>query len=125
MIEVLKPGSKPYYIEVEFQIQNEEISELLSALLTDFGFEGIEELSQSVKGYIRTDQFNADDLTNYLDRFDGVRGIKFSHNELPDKNWNEAWEKSYEPVTISNQVRIRASFHPPAEIFPYNILIDP
>lgn len=114
-----------FYIEVAFPANGSQKTELLSAILNGYGFEGIEELPHSLKGYIRADLFNANNLASYFNRFDDLRGIQFVHRKVPNKNWNEAWEKSYEPVTIASKVRIRASFHKIDKQIPYDILIDP
>lgn len=117
--------SSNIYVTVEFQILQAEQRELLSALLSDFGFEGIEELPDSLKGYIREANFKEADLREYLNQFEDLKGVKFTTQKLPNKNWNEAWEKSYEPIVVSDSVIIQASFHQALKKYPYEILIDP
>ena len=40
-------------------------------------------------------------------------------------NWNEEWEKNFNPVYIQDQVQIRATFHEPKPEYPYDIIINP
>jgi ribosomal protein L11 methyltransferase len=44
---------------------------------------------------------------------------------LPKVNWNEEWEKNYDPIYVDNLVYVRASFHGPQEGFRYEIVINP
>lgn len=111
------------YTVVEFQVSVPEQKEILSALLPDYGFEGIEELESSLKCYIPEKQFAPETLKDYLNQFS--LEIPFTHQTLPDKNWNEAWEKSYEPIIVSDSVIIKASFHQSVKSYPFEILIDP
>lgn len=111
------------YIVVEFGNLNSEHKELLSALLPDYGFEGTEELESSLKAYIPQKDFSAESLRDFLKQF--ALDFPFTQHTLPDKNWNEAWEKSYEPIVVAEKVIIKASFHQPQKNYPFEILIDP
>jgi len=108
---------------VEFGDLNSEHKELLSALLPDYGFEGLEELESSLKGYILQKDFSADTLNDFLKQFS--LDISFTEQLLPNKNWNEAWEKSYEPIVVADSVIIKASFHQTNKSYPFEIRIDP
>lgn len=115
--------SEKTYLSIEFGDLNSEHKELLSALLPDYGFEGIEELDSSLKCYIPEKQFSPETLKDYLSQFS--LDIPFTYKSLPDKNWNEAWEKSYEPIIVSDSVIIKASFHQTVKSYLFEILIDP
>ncbi len=113
------------YTEIEFPESDPEKKELLAAVLAGYGFEGIEELPGSLKAYIEAKRFQEKKFKQFLGQFPSLAKIPFTRRTLPPKNWNEAWEKSYEPVVIADKVRIRASFHKADESFEYDILIDP
>jgi ribosomal protein L11 methyltransferase len=51
--------------------------------------------------------------------------LTYTRSELEPKNWNEAWEKSFQPVLVDDLVYIRAGFHPRHPHAKYDILIDP
>ncbi len=111
------------YIVVEFTLLNPERKELLSTLLPDYGFEGIEELEASLKCYIPEKQFSPETLKDFLHQYNLT--LPFTTQILPDKNWNEEWEKSYEPIIVSDSVIIKASFHQTVKSYPFEILVDP
>ena len=37
--------------------------------------------------------------------------IEYTFTEMPNINWNEEWEKNFEPINIDDKVLIRAEFH--------------
>ncbi len=113
------------YIVVEFSSLTQNQKEILFALLDSWNFEGIEELDNSLKGYIPKKIFNEQILKQNLQEYPALSGVGFHFKTLPNKNWNEAWEKSYEPILINDKVCIRASFHQDLKEYPYDILIDP
>ena len=45
--------------------------------------------------------------------------------EMPDKDWNELWEASYQPVVVNERCRVRAPFHDPDPNFEYDLVIEP
>lgn len=108
-----------YHIETPESKSSEEFAELFSYL----EIEGIEELEDFIIVYISE---------SYQEKFEQVlKGIiseyavRYTQEILEDKNWNEEWEKNFQPISIGNLIHIRASFHP--EVYPakYNIIINP
>lgn len=99
----------PNYIEVFFSNINKEQSDMLIALLSDYGFEGFEEAENELKAYIRETNFDAAALTEI------IHPHQFSYNihTVPAQNWNAVWEEQFEPVKVHDFVGIRAHFHPP------------
>ena len=45
--------------------------------------------------------------------------------EMPDKDWNELWEASYQPVVVNQRCRVRAPFHEPDPSFEFDLVIEP
>jgi ribosomal protein L11 methyltransferase len=125
MVAGKKLKSEFKYIVFEFSVTSNEQKEILTALLNNYGFEGLEELADSLRAYIAQERFHPEAFKTYLRQFPSIEGIPFIRKVLASKNWNEAWEKSYEPVTIADKVRIRASFHKPVKNFDFDLLIDP
>lgn len=77
-----------------------------------------------IKVYIETAQITPafiEDLQALAERFH----FKYSSDEMPQRNWNEAWESAFDPVEIDCFCRIRALFHEPQEGFTYEITIQP
>jgi ribosomal protein L11 methyltransferase len=65
-------------------------------------------------------------LDDVLNRFraEGLE-IKTNERQEADRNWNEEWEKNFDPVEIGTLCRIRAPFHPSKEGFNLEVLIMP
>ena len=58
-----------------------------------------------------------------MSQFESVRILK--KENIPDRDWNEVWESSYEPVVINEICRIRAPFHQPDSRYKFDLLIEP
>jgi ribosomal protein L11 methyltransferase len=44
---------------------------------------------------------------------------------MPDKDWNELWEASYQPVVVNERCRVRAPFHEPDPSYDFDLVIEP
>lgn len=113
------------YVEVEISTTDSVVRDIVTAELAELGFESFTESEEGMKAYIQEGDFNAQHLDTML------RAL-FPHN-MPDyriaviqqQNWNEEWEKNYDPVIIDDFCCLRASFHPKPENVELDILIDP
>lgn len=110
---------------LEFEIPcNTEIGEILIAELTQVGFDSFLQEDTYIKAYIENTAYNHEDLSGVLDYYE-INAKSVIRSELENKNWNELWEKSYEPLVVSDKCYIRASFHPAKPQYPYEIIIQP
>lgn len=50
--------------------------------------------------------------------------ISFSIRKIEQQNWNETWEKQFEPIIVENKCIIRAPFHTPSKDL-LNVIIEP
>ncbi len=107
----------------DFFTRDENERDWLIAILSDFQFEGFEETSDSLKAYIYTEKMNQDMMADILLQND-FSHIAFTSSDIQEKNWNEEWEKNFEPVLIVERVAIRAPFHAPITA-EYEIVIEP
>lgn len=96
---------------------------MLIAELDFLGFDSFQETEDGVEAYVQDDLFQEEQLKEVLSRYQDSPAYTVS--KLEKKNWNEEWEKNFDPVRIEDQVLIRASFHHPDKNFPYEILINP
>jgi ribosomal protein L11 methyltransferase len=103
----------------------EPAREILIALLNGEGYDSFEETEEGLRAYILIKDFKAEVLENlpYLQQ----EGITWSYTteHLSAINWNEEWERNYQPVFVDNLLHIRAPFHPAKEGFKHEILIEP
>jgi ribosomal protein L11 methyltransferase len=109
------------FIEVIIPTSSEEESDIVISFLADEGYEGFEVNENDLRAFIEASNFDEPILTQVLNRF----GKKFTKKFIEGKNWNEEWEKQFEPVIIANKVMIRAAFHPPPELIEYDLIITP
>lgn len=114
------------YRKITFHLKpdNQDYRDILMATLADIGFESFVENEDNIEAYITDNNFDEEQLQS-LD-LKTMFEFSYKHEIVPDKNWNEEWEKNYfKPLIISNRCLIRAPFHknyPKAE---FEIVIEP
>ena len=113
------------YIEVKLNI-NPEFSDIFMAELGEIGYETFTEEAEGLNAYITEDLFSEENLDEIMERYLAMTPISYSYSTLEKKNWNEEWEKNYEPILAANgRVRVRANFHEPDPNIQYELLINP
>jgi ribosomal protein L11 methyltransferase len=114
------------YTQISFKLNpdNQENREILVAMLSDLPFESFDESEDAVMGYIPGDTVEFDQInetTSYL-----PFSVQIENELIPDKNWNEVWEKNYfKPLLIGNRCLIRAPFHTEYEPAEFELIIEP
>ena len=110
------------YIELEFFDTDQEKRDILVALLAEIGFDSFQESETGFSAYIPEDAFNKNILEEeVLEKF---QSISYSVSKIAQANWNETWEKNFEPIQIGD-VYIRAPFHERKEDVKYELVIEP
>ena len=61
----------------------------------------------------------------FLSKVVKIFPVTFLEKEIKEENWNETWEKNFQPIVIGNDIAVRASFHPSFPDVKYEIVIDP
>ena len=116
------------YVELKCFIEpnDQSISEILVAELSEIGYESFVEEESGVLAYIQSDLFNEKSIDSLGILSGTAFKISFSHQTIKEENWNETWEKNYfEPIIIENQCVVRSSFHPEFPEIKYQVTIDP
>lgn len=113
------------YTEVVFQTVSEEEADLLTALMLDLGFEGFSLEGGSFSAFIGAGEYDECRLEETVRKGPFVSAPAFRTRPLQDRNWNEEWEKSYEPVVVAGRCLIRAPFHQPVEGIEFDLVIEP
>ncbi len=94
--------------------------------LTDIGFEGFLETDEGVDAYIEEAELDLQAVEEVLSRIRNAEfEVSYSTSVSEEKNWNEEWEKNFDPVEIKDLCRIRAPFHEPRSGFRLEIIIMP
>lgn len=111
---------------LEFKINClEEFREILIAELSNIGFDSFLESEEGIEAYILHEGFDRVVFEDLIARYTIVGQIKVQESVLPKINWNEEWEKNYDPIPVDDLVYVRASFHPPVAGFRHEIVINP
>lgn len=113
------------YLEFNFKINPPQPwSEILMAELIEVGFDSFTEEQDGILAYIPKDIFNEAELSsvNVLNHPDVE--VSYTYHEMPNINWNEEWEKNFDPINVEDQVLIRAEFHE-ANPARHEIIIQP
>mgnify|MGYP001484636221 FL=1 len=112
------------YLAVSFDVRPISGVEILIAELSYLEFEMFEENQSGLIAYIKESNFSKN-------IFDKVRilnskefKIDYEISKVQNKNWNEKWEKNFDPVEIGQNCTIRAPFHNPSKKI-YDIIIKP
>jgi len=112
------------YIELDLKVEP-DFSEILMAELGEAGFESFVETEEGLLAYIQENDFDENEIHKLTAKYLELTTIAATWKSLERRNWNEEWEKSYEPIEVGDQIRVRAVFHEPDPAFTYDLLIQP
>lgn len=99
--------------------------DMLTTMLGDLGFDSFMDDDMGMKAYCTEDQRD-DQAVEELLRMEVFHGVKLLNVEaMPEKDWNELWEASYQPVVVNERCRVRAPFHEPDPSFKFDLVIEP
>lgn len=116
------------YIEVSIEITpfSDEHAEIVTAEISELGFESYLTEEPYLKAYIPREQFHEPHLKTVLSLIPQTGfTVRYSLSLIPEQNWNALWESSFEPVVIDGRCTIKASFHKGLPRTKYTIVIDP
>lgn len=115
------------YIQVNFIFTAIEAyqQDLLIAELADIGFNTFEDSASGFSAFIDFDSYSQQQLTAVLFTFEGQFDYNYTVTEIAAENWNEEWEKNFEPLIIDERCYVRATFHAAQPQYNYEIVIDP
>ncbi|WP_258102892.1 50S ribosomal protein L11 methyltransferase [Marinoscillum sp. MHG1-6] len=100
---------------------DEEKREFIIAELSLLAFDAFEENEKGVFASCDLAEWNEEEVKEICNRYE----LEYSFEEIEKVNWNEEWEKNYDPVIVDDQCIVRATFHEPKPEFPYEIIITP
>jgi ribosomal protein L11 methyltransferase len=115
------------YIQVTFSFTTieEYQQDLLIGELAEIGFNTFEDTDNGFSAFIDYDSYSQETLAGALKQFDGELDYIFTVTEIAAENWNEEWEKNFEPLIIDERCYVRATFHADQPQYKYQIVIDP
>jgi len=111
---------------LEFKITcTEEYKDILIAELAEVGFDSFLETEEGIEAYITEDLFDRADFDAVIDKYKVEAGLSVTEGRMAKVNWNEEWEKHYDPIEVGEDVYVRASFHAPKQGVAHEIVINP
>lgn len=112
-------------IELHFRQINEEQSDILTALLSDIGFESFWNERNNLRAYIELELFNRQKTEETIRAFINEHKIDFDiQNAAPDE-WDIALNDDYQPTVIGKRVWMgKPNTEPDIEI-EYHLYVDP
>ena len=99
-----------------------DLTDLLIAELFEVSFDSFQEFDDGFEGSCDQSQFDEGSVKEILNQYPNVT---FTIKEQEKVNWNEEWEKNYDPIIVGDQCIVRASFHEAQPQFPYEIIVTP
>lgn len=109
------------YLQLQVNNINSEQAEMLIAQLSEIGFDGFEETADSLSAFINEAAFNESAVAEVFDAIP----LEYSKTIIAETNWNESWEKNFDPVIVEDFAAIRAHFHEPVKNVQHEIIITP
>ncbi|MCC9136476.1 50S ribosomal protein L11 methyltransferase [Pontibacter silvestris] len=112
------------FIEVTLKV-NADFADILIAELGELGCDAFVETEDGFSAYMDEDKYSEEALEETLNRYADFVQVDYTVQKIERQNWNEEWERNFEPLFIDGQVSVRASFHPKPEEAKYDIVINP
>ncbi|WPR74675.1 50S ribosomal protein L11 methyltransferase [Algoriphagus sp. NG3] len=111
---------------LEFKIKClDQFREILIAELSMIGFDSFLETEEGIDAYTLESDFDRVAFDEVMAQYQEDAQISLEEGIMPKVNWNEEWEKNYDPIAVDDLVYVRASFHPSQPTFKHEIVINP
>jgi ribosomal protein L11 methyltransferase len=113
------------YIAYHFKIDPIAMgSEILIAQLEATPFESFEETAIGVSAFVQKKLWNETILEGIEILNSDAFQITYTTEEIEQVNWNEEWEKNFDPIDVDGICYVRAPFHEKNNAL-YDIVIEP
>jgi len=113
------------YIAYHFNIEPKDPgTEILIAELGELPFDSFVETEEGLSAYIQQTDHHTDLLNDVYILANPEFKISYETEEIEQVNWNEEWEKNFDPIDVDGICYVRAPFHEPKNA-QYEIVIEP
>ena len=113
------------YIGYHFKVEPKELgTEILIAELGEKPFESFIETEEGFSAYIQKEFWTENVLEDVYLLSSPEFTISYTFEEIEQVNWNEEWEKNFEPIDVDGKCHVRAPFHPKTSA-EFDIVIEP
>ncbi|MBC6993449.1 50S ribosomal protein L11 methyltransferase [Neolewinella lacunae] len=99
------------------------LNEMLIAFLGEADFDSFQELDSGLHAFALAEQHEQSvaALEDLRERFP----FTYTWEVLENKNWNEEWERQFQPIRVGERLLIRADFHPADPAVEHELVITP
>lgn len=113
------------YIAYHFKIEPKEpATEILLAELGELDFDSFVETETGLSAYIQEHLNTPNILEDIYILNNPEFKISYKTEDIEQVNWNEEWEKNFDPIDVDGICYVRAPFHEPKNV-KYEIVIEP
>ena len=114
------------YTEVDIRLtQVDPFADILVARLNEIEFESYTEDEDGVKAYVQTHLLDENAVKEIIAKVAELCELSYTIEKIKQVNWNEQWEKNFDPVHINDKCVIRAYFHAAFPAIEQEIIITP
>lgn len=106
----------------------EDFIEILMAELAEIGFSTFQE-KEDASGLLAYAEENEEIeevlISSIFDRYTALGEFSYERSHVGKENWNEDWEKNYDPIEVEDKILVRANFHSSNPNFLHEIIVTP
>lgn len=113
-----------YYSRLQVTCDHDFL-ELIMAEMGEAGFDSFLETENGFEAYVEMEKYDKVQLQAIKDKYSRLTQVKFFHDRIEKQNWNEIWERNYQPIIVEDTCVIRADFHKIEKVFSYELIITP
>ncbi len=114
---------KEYINRPSSPFENNAEKDEFTGLFAQIEIEGLEEKETEICIYVAEE--NKAQAERIIREICDAYKLKYETSELENKNWNEQWESSFQPILIDDFAYVRATFHTPNKEVQHEIIIEP
>lgn len=102
-----------------------DFTEILIAELSENNYDSFWEKNEGeFTAYVERQFFDEAYLKNLHTKYPDA-AVSYQFEGLESKNWNEEWEKNFQPIVVANTCYVRSTFHEHKPEYPLEIIIEP
>lgn len=117
------------YLDIHISVlPDEHVREIIPAALSDFPFEGFIDDDRGIHCFIKKTEWH-ESIDQVIKEISEQYHLSFVEHigttEIKNRNWNEEWEKTIQPIHVSDRFVITPSWHNVDDLSKTVIIIDP
>lgn len=111
------------YQEITVQCRQD----FIEILIAEFAAIGFDTFQENENGFVTfwEGEFNESILEGIKTQYEALAQLSVDVHDVEKQNWNEEWEKHYDPIIVEGKCIVKAPFHTDAPTFPIELLITP